>query len=134
MFLYPQHNQSDFISDFHEDTPLGPHLDQVFPAQARGSLPWDPKGEYVSSNLTTYASTKRMRLLKCGRALSLREVLDQGASEEKGADGRVSKRDGVVLKDGILSLVVLPKGSEAEKEWVERFKKTREEMRAKGQL
>ena len=60
--------------------------------------------------------------------------MDQGASETKDSAGNIVARDGLILRDGILSLVVLPKGSEAEKEWVEKFKKEREEKKAKGQI
>lgn len=132
MFLYPQHAQSDFISDFHEDTTIGDHVDAMFP-ESGPPLPWDAQRQYRASNLNAYASTHRMRLLKLGRRLSLREVCDQGAKEEKDSQGKVA-RDGVVLQDGILSLILLPKGSKAEKDWVEQFKSKRELKRSKGEL
>lgn len=133
MLLYPQYAQSDFIQDFHEDSTIGDHLDVMFPPETRGSLPWDQKGEYISTSLNVYATTHRLRLLKVGKGLSLRAVCDQGAKEEKSLDGKV-KRDGLVLQDKILSLVVLPQGSSAEKEWIDKFKKEREARRAKGEL
>ena len=34
-------------------------------------------------------------------------------------------KDGVVLKDGLLSFIVLPRGDE-EKAWIEKFKKERD--------
>ncbi|CAO1614140.1 unnamed protein product [Parajaminaea phylloscopi] len=133
MLLYPQYAQSDFIQDFHEDTAVGDHLDAMFPPESRGSLPWDQKGEYISPNLNVYATTHRMRLLKVGKGLTLRQICDQGAKEERGLDGKVH-RDGIVLQDGMLSMVVLPKGGDAEAEWIARFKKDREAKREKGEL
>lgn len=136
LLVYPQHTQSDFIQAFHEDTTIGAQLDVVFPPEARGSIQWDHAGQYVSTNLQVYATTKKMRLLKIPRGLSLREIVDQGAKEEQVVvnGGKKLVRDGVVLKDGIITLVVLPKNSDAEKEWIERFKKDREARRAKGEL
>lgn len=77
-----------------------------------------------------------MRLLKVPRGLSLREVIDQGAKEEEVVvnGGKKLVRDGVLLKDGIVTLVVLPKKSNAEQEWVDRFKKDREQRKARGEL
>jgi hypothetical protein len=121
-FLYPAHTQSDFISHFHEDSTIGDHLDAMFSATAPPP-PWDERREYVASNLVVYASTHGKRLLRVGRALSLRQLLDQGAKDADPKTG--APRDGIVLQDGILSLIVLPKGDK-EKEWVERFKKDRD--------
>ena len=116
MLLYPQHNTSDLISEYHEDTPIGMHLDVMFPPEARGSLPWDPQGEYVSSQLSVIARTRKGRLLRVGHKLSLRTLLDQGA--QPGAAGQVEDRDGIVMRDGIIDLYVFPKGSSAERTWV----------------
>ncbi|KAJ9479549.1 Hsp70/Hsp90 co-chaperone CNS1 [Pseudozyma hubeiensis] len=128
--IYPLHSQSDFISDYHEDTPLSTYLSHIFPPSTRGSLPWDTSGEYYDKNLQVYAETRKRRLLKLGKKLTLREVMDQAfkeADEAKGED-RVKDRDGLVMKDGILSLYVLPRG-EAEGQWVERFKREREKSK-----
>lgn len=95
----------------------------MFPLESRGSLPWDASGEYVSKNLHVYVVTHAKRLLRLGRKLSLREVLDHGAREADASKGQ--DRDGVILQDGILSLIVLPRGP-AESEWVTRFKNERE--------
>lgn len=116
MLLYPQHNTSDLISEYHEDTPIGMHLDIMFPPEARGSLPWDPQGEYVSSQLSVIARTRKGRLLRVGHKLSLRTLLDQGA--QPGADGKMEDRDGIVLRDGIIDLYVFPKNSSAERTWI----------------
>ena len=118
--LYPQYAQSDLIPEYPEDTPVGLYLDEMFPPSTR--LPWDVNGEYTSAGLHVYATTHKKRLLRVGRKTSLRELLDQGAKDvDKG-----EKRDGVLLQDGLISLVVLPKGSDAEKEWIAKFKKDRD--------
>ena len=116
MMLYPQYNTSDLISEYHEDTPVGMHLDVMFPPESRGSLPWDTKGEYVSPNLSVIAKTRKGRLLRMGHKLSLRELLDQGAQLSENNDPK--ERDGIVLRDGIIDLYALPKGSDAEKAWI----------------
>jgi tetratricopeptide (TPR) repeat protein len=122
-FLYPVHFQSDLISHFHEDTTIASHLDVMFPAEMQGSLPWDTKGEYVSSNLNVYATTKRKRLLKLGKKITLREILDKGARDADKDKG--IERDGIVMMDGFISIVVLPKG-EGEQKWIEHFKAERD--------
>lgn len=121
VLLYPQYHQSDMVSQFHEDTTLGAHLDMMFPHPP--SLPWDTKGEYVSSNLSILATTHSKRILRIGKGLTLREAMDHCARDADPA--KKEERDGMVLQDGILSFIVIPKGSEAEKRWIEEFKKQR---------
>lgn len=116
MLLYPQHNTSDLISEYHEDTPIGMHLDVMFPPEARGSLPWDPQGEYVASQLSVLARTRKGRILRVGHKLSLRTLMDQAA--QPGADGNMEDRDGIVLRDGIVDLFVFPKDAPAERAWI----------------
>lgn len=125
LFLYPVHFQSDLISHFHEDTTIASHLELMFPAESRGSLLWDTKGEYVNSNLNVYATTKRKRLLKLGKKITLREILDKGAMD--GDKVKNIKRDGVVMMDGFISLVILPKG-EGESKWIAQFKAERDKV------
>ncbi|TKY88478.1 hypothetical protein EX895_002466 [Sporisorium graminicola] len=125
--MYPQHAQSDFIPDFHEDSTLTAYLSTIFPRDQLGSLPWDSRREYYDDNLNVYATTRKQRLLKLGKKLTLRQVMDQAFKEAdtaKGEDG-VKDRDGLVMRDGILSLVVVPKG-EAENKWVGEFKAQRD--------
>lgn len=121
MLLYPQHHTSDMIAEYQEDTPIGLHLDAMFPPEARRSLPWDPKGEYVSKNLSVIAATKQGRLLRVGHKLSLREAMDHGAQDSK--TGNAAERDGIVLEDGILRLYVFPKHSDSERSWIDHAKK-----------
>lgn len=121
VLLYPQYHQSDMISQFHEDSTFSEHLDMMFPYPP--SLPWDTNGHYVSSNLSILATTHSKRILRIGKGLTLREAMDHCARD---ADpSKQEDRDGMVLQDGILSLIVLPKGSEAERDWIDEFKKHR---------
>lgn len=73
-------------------------------------------------NLVVYVETKERRLLKVGKELTLREVLGKARRDAKGE----VKKDGVVLRDGLLSFVVLVKGAQ-EKAWIEEFKRKRDE-------
>lgn len=122
--LYPQHNMSDLITHFHELTSFDDQLGAIFPASPEDtSVPWaewDTKHEYYVSNLAVYAETKDRRLLKCGKGIWLRDVIEKAKKVEGG-----KLTDGIVLRDGLLSFVVLVRGKE-EKEWIENFKKVRD--------
>jgi small subunit ribosomal protein S7e len=85
-----------------------------------GWAPWDEKREYYTQNLVVYVETRGQRLLKCGKDLPLTEVL---AKAVKLDNGKVV--DGVALKDGLMSFIVLPKGG-VEKKWIEEYKKSRD--------
>lgn len=63
--------------------------------------------------------THRKRLLKVGKKMTLRDV----CKAAKGEDGQ--PKDGLEVKDGCLTFVVLPKG-EVEKKWVDEYKGSRE--------
>ena len=116
--MYPQYATTDLVSHFHEDTPFSAHLSAMFPPNAP-SPEWDKKNEYVDGSLVVFGWTRRRRLLKIGKKMTLRDVCNAA----KAKDGEPS--DGLEMTDGTLSFVVLPKGSEEQK-WVEEFKKTRE--------
>ncbi|KAL4081997.1 hypothetical protein V8B97DRAFT_1926647 [Scleroderma yunnanense] len=117
-FLYPQHATSDVISDFVEDTTFSAHLSQMFPPQAPPPS-WDQKGQYVANSLAVYAITRRKRLLKVGKKMTLGDVC-KAAIERAG-----EPLDGLELKDGYLTFAVLPKG-DVEQNWVAEFKRTRD--------
>ncbi|KAI0352883.1 40S ribosomal protein S7 [Trametes cingulata] len=117
LFLYPQYATSDLISHFQEDTPFSAHLSAMFPPNAPRPE-WDQKGEYVDGNLVVYGFTRLQRLLKIGKKMTLRDVCKAAKAKEG------KPRDGLELKDGTLTFVVLPKGEE-ENKWVEDFKKNR---------
>ncbi|TBU33271.1 40S ribosomal protein S7 [Dichomitus squalens] len=108
LFMYPQYATSDLISHFQEDTPFSAHLSVMFPA---GAPPpeWDKKGEYVDGNLVVFGWTKRRRLLKIGKKMTLRDVC-KAAKAKEGEPG-----DGLEMRDGTLTFVVLPKGTEEQK-------------------
>lgn len=111
-FLYPTHNQSDLLSHFEESTTFQSNLDSVFATPP----PWDTAAAYRPGKVVVYCETALGRLLKIPRKMTLREVFEAARGQEgKG-------QDGVVLRDGLLSFVVLVKG-EDEQKWVEEAKK-----------
>ena len=115
-FLYPEHATSDVIPEFVEDTTFGAHLAVMFPPGAPTSSlqPYKDDG-----SLVVYATTRQKRLLKVGRKMTLRDVCRAaggGCADRKG--------NGLEVKDGCLSFVVVPKG-EAERKWVEEYKSMR---------
>lgn len=79
---------------------------------------WDTKAEYSVDRIVIYAVTHRGRLLKVGKKMTLRDVLKAAVGKEG------EPKDGLELKDGCLSFVVLVKG-DVEKKWIEDFKKAR---------
>ena len=59
MFLYPSHNQSDYVKNFAESEMLAVRMADMFPEledQEGGasSMPWDYKNEFVCSSLAVY--------------------------------------------------------------------------------
>lgn len=101
-----------------EDTPFNLHIAAMFPPQAPAP-DWDKQGEYVDGKLVVYAMTRRKRLLKVGRKMNLRDVFKAA----KAKDGE--PKDGLEVKDGCLTFVVLPKG-DVETKWVDDYKKSRD--------
>ena len=100
-FLYPEHATSDAVIEFVEDTTFGAHLAVMFPRDAAASLrqPWDTEGKYVDGSLVVYAMTRRRRLLKVWRKMTLRDVCRAAGGGAVGPDG---KGDGLEVKDGVL--------------------------------
>ncbi|KAG2013383.1 40S ribosomal protein S7 [Coprinopsis cinerea AmutBmut pab1-1] len=118
-FLYPQYATSDVIPDFVEDTTFGAHLERMFPPA--GTAPeWDKKGEYTVPSLVVYAMTRRKRLFKVGKKMTLKDVF-KAAKPKEG-----EPKDGLEVKDGCLTFVVVPKG-DAEKKWVDELKRSRDQ-------
>jgi len=115
-FLYPQHATSDTISDFNENARFYDHLTLMFPP--KGLVPdWDKNREYIANNLVVFAMTRSKRLLRIGKKMTLMDVF----TASSGKDGAT---DGLELKQGYLSFVVIPKG-EHEAEWVDKYKSSR---------
>ncbi|KAM9324702.1 tetratricopeptide repeat protein 4 [Gastrophryne carolinensis] len=51
LFFYPEHNQTDFISAFHEDSRFTNHLAAMF---SEDVPPWDTERKYLAHNLEVY--------------------------------------------------------------------------------
>ena len=123
-FLYPEHATSDPAPEFVKDTTFGAHLAAMFPRDAAASSrqPWDTEGKYVDDgSLVVYAMTRRRRLMKVGRKVTLRDVCRAAGGGVVGPDG---KGDILEVKDGCLSFVAAPKG-EVERRWVEEHRSMR---------
>jgi tetratricopeptide (TPR) repeat protein len=76
LFLYPEYQESDFITSFDENTTFMDHLQIMFQEQS----PWDVKNEYVLENLQVYFETRGTdktpaRLLKASRNMKLKTVI-----------------------------------------------------------
>ncbi|KAJ3734431.1 40S ribosomal protein S7 [Lentinula guzmanii] len=109
-FLYPQYATSDVIPEYVEDTPFSAHLEIMFSSTAPPPE-WDVKRQYKAGRLVVYAITRRKRLLKVGKKMTLRDVFNAS----KGKEG--NPPDGLELKDNCLTFVVLPKG-DVETKWM----------------
>ncbi|KAJ3990335.1 40S ribosomal protein S7 [Lentinula detonsa] len=109
-FLYPQYATSDVIPEYVEDTPFSAHLEIMFSSTAPPPE-WDVKRQYKAGRLVVYAITRRKRLLKVGKKMTLRDVFNAS----KGKEG--DPPDGLELKDNCLTFVVLPKG-DVETKWM----------------
>ncbi|KAI0052603.1 40S ribosomal protein S7 [Auriscalpium vulgare] len=116
-FLYPQYATSDVIAEFVETTPFSAHIAAMFPPEVTPPE-WDAKREYEAGKVVVYAMTRRKRLLKVGKKMTLRDVCNAAKANDGGP------RDGLELKDGCLTFVVVPKG-EVEQKWVEEYKQSR---------
>lgn len=114
LFLYPEYQESDLISSFHEDSTFGDHLDLVFEHPA----PWDVNDHYHASQLEVYFETKPVpgkrlekdfvpKLLRVGRDLTLGTVL--------------SHKDFMVV-DGMATLFVIPRDTAFSKEFKRRYR------------
>ena len=102
MFLYPMHNQSDFVKAFAEKDAIAQHLSYILP------LPWDEKGEYVVSTVECYMDTVSGGLMKLGKKMSLLEIL----ANEK-----------VEVLDGLVRVYVVPKDLSGK--WLEEIRRKR---------
>jgi len=115
LFLYPEHATSDAVREFVEDTTFGAPLAVMFPRDAPASSrqPWDTAGKYVDDgSLVVCATTRWRKLLKVGRKMTPRDVCRAAGSGVIGPDG---KGDGLEVKDGSLSFVVVSKGEVEQK-------------------
>jgi hypothetical protein len=117
-FLYPEHSTSDLVSQFDERSPVLSHIEEIL-SPKNPPPQWDSSRSYTPQSVVTYATTRKKRLLKVGRKLTLADVFKAAKTSPDG------KPDGLELRDGSLALVILLKG-EVEHNWVEDYKKTRD--------
>lgn len=93
---------------------MGDQLAGMFPPNVPGPE-WDKGQDYAAGKLSAYIISQSKRLLKVGMRMTLREVFNAAKRTKEG------KADGLEVRDGCLSIVVLPKG-EVEQGWVQEFK------------
>jgi hypothetical protein len=109
LLLYPLTFQSDLVQAFLETHTLVDHLSYVLPS------PWDEKGQYVEENIACYMRTAEGGVVKIGKRVPLKKVLDTGKVE---------------LVDGVLQMHLVPI-SEADA-WLKKFKETILEEKTTG--
>jgi hypothetical protein len=82
---------------------------------------WDKEQNYINDGrLVVYASTRRKRLLKVGKRMTLKDLIQ--AAKGKAVADLEEEKDGLEMRDGTLDVIILVKGS-IENEWVAGFKK-----------
>ncbi|KAG9090770.1 hypothetical protein FRC06_000888 [Ceratobasidium sp. 370] len=121
--VYPQHGQTDLIIRFSTHDTLGAHLDSILPdpSSPDGQLefpPWDTKREYSSRAVNVYVRTRQGRVLKLGRNKTLAEICAnvRKTGKERGIE------DGLVVGQGVIAFVVVPRGSDAEERYIRSVK------------
>eukprot|EP01083_Nonionella_stella_P056513 148775_1 len=76
MFIYPQHNQSDFIKCFGENQHFVDHLNQMFKPLAYAGPSWDKEDEYLSHRLCVFYETKD-RFVNVNVNKSLKDIVER---------------------------------------------------------
>ncbi|KAG9122114.1 hypothetical protein FRC07_001642 [Ceratobasidium sp. 392] len=124
--VYPQHGQTDLIIRFSTQDTLGAHLDSILPdpSSPDGQLdypPWDTKREYSSRAVNVYVRTRQGRVLKLGRNKTLAEICAnvRATGKVKGIE------DGLIVGQGVIAFVVVPRASDAEEKYLRSVKEER---------
>ncbi|KAF8679827.1 Ribosomal protein S7e [Rhizoctonia solani] len=124
VLVYPQYGQTDLIVRFSTEDTLGAHLDSILPDPETGSdvpfAPWDEKQEYISNKVNVYVKTRKGRVLRLGRNKILADIC-------KTAKGKEGEDDGLVIGQGVVAFVVVPKGSLAEEKYLKSVKEERKD-------
>ncbi|KAF1816393.1 hypothetical protein P152DRAFT_121674 [Eremomyces bilateralis CBS 781.70] len=105
LVLYPLAAQSDFLKQVSEATKIGEVIGTVLEERPF----WDTNAEYAPEATECYAESAKGSMLKLGRKVKLESVLAGGK---------------VVLKDGMLTLHVVPKSGVDS--WLEEIRKRRQ--------
>ncbi|XP_078074848.1 tetratricopeptide repeat protein 4 [Mustelus asterias] len=87
LFLYPEYEQMDFISVFHEDTRFIDHLTVMF---GENFPPWDTEKKYKPNNLELYfEDEQREDLYRVDPMCTLRQVLSHDRCVVKAGNPRI---------------------------------------------
>jgi Cns1/TTC4 Wheel domain len=129
-FDYVEQRERQTAPALREDHEFGQYFDKVLrlPRASNLTLPGHMQSGEHSRKLTVYVQTRRLRILKVGKKMTVRQVIDQCAQ----APGDGVEQDGLVLTDGALCLSVFVKGSPAEKSWIDSRKMIRELFPTQG--
>ncbi|XP_060685873.1 tetratricopeptide repeat protein 4 [Hemiscyllium ocellatum] len=101
LFLYPEYEQMDFISAFHEDTRFMDHLSVMF---GENVPPWDTEKIYKPNNLELYfEGEQREDLFRVDPMCSLRQILSH---------------DRYIVKAGNPRIIILVRDSSFSKEFL----------------
>lgn len=123
LLRYEEHDTRDSVAEFPEHHPIEALFDEIFSGSELNlpRRPWDVNGDYYIRKLIIYAKTHKKRIHKFDRKMTLREIIDQCAKREMGAE-EGTERHGLVLDKEGLGLFVFVKGSAAERDWIARVK------------
>ncbi|XP_066257763.1 DNA polymerase interacting tetratricopeptide repeat-containing, protein of 47 kDa [Euwallacea similis] len=100
VFVYPEYKIMDYIQRFDEHDSISVHLNVVFETYPE----WDYQKKYRPGNINVYFEDLKQKLVKVDDKKALREVL---------------LNPGYVIKGGTPSFIILVKGSDAEKMYLE---------------
>jgi tetratricopeptide (TPR) repeat protein len=98
MFVYPSHNQSDFIAEFCESDMIALRMAEVFPELDQGitetAMPWDYDNAFVCSKLAVYFEVHcRENDDEVVHPESVEKLRDQGAAMRFYESSRALKGD-----------------------------------------
>lgn len=122
LLLYPEFNQSDFISSFHEKDTFYSHFENIFQEAA----PWDTKGEYSARSLDWYfeANDESRALLSVIKRVGLNTHGKNAMTRYVNLTlGDVLKDDRFTVVNGVCTFIILSRDND--------FVVTFKEMRAK---
>ena len=102
LFLYPMHNQSDFVKAFAEKDSILDHLSYLLPA------PWDSGKEYTTETVRCYMDSVSGGMVQVGKKLSLFQALTNGKTE---------------VVDSLVKIYVVPQSLSSR--WIEEMKQKR---------
>ena len=125
LFLYPEFNQSDFISEFCDQDTFYQHFSQIFQEPA----PWDEKKAYTAETLEWYFETRcesheYPELVSVLKNVTAKEAKNQSAAYRyvQTTLGDVLSHPDFKVVNGICTFIILVRGSEFTKKFKATYK------------